>query len=208
VSASAPRAPPPSAHSIAGHLRATLIFLALMVLVSGVAYPLVVTGIADVIAPGNASGSLLEYPGNHTVVGSYLVAQNLSAPFLFWERPSLTDYNLLNGSASPPGPTDPALAALLNETIAYIKQYGEFTVNATLPFWWVAPSGSSVDPDLVPEAVLIQVPRVANATGLGIPTLQTLVNNHIVNPLVPYLGVPYVDVLQLDLALYAITGKA
>ena len=60
----------------------------------------------------------------------------------------------------------------------------------------------------MPEAVLIQVPRVANATGLGIPTLQTLVNNHIVNPLVPYLGVPYVDVLQLDLALYAITGKA
>jgi K+-transporting ATPase ATPase C chain len=179
-----------------------------MVLVTGFAYPLLVTEIASVIAPDTAGGSLLRYPGNGTVEGSSLVAQNLSAPFLFWERPSLSDYNLLNGAPSPPGPTEPGLAALLNETIAYMKLYGNLTVNVTLPFWWVAPSGSSVDPHLVPEAVLIQVPRVANATHLGIPFVQNLVNNHIVQPWIPYLGVAYVDVLQLDLALYAITGMA
>ena len=80
-------------------------------------------------------------------------------------------------------------------------------VNATLPFWWVAPSASSIDPDLVPEAVLVQIPRISAATNLSIPILQSLVNAHIVNPVVPYVGVAYVDVLELDLKLLPMIGK-
>jgi len=198
-----PRVPP--GHTGAGHLRATAVLVLLTLLVSGFAYPLFVTGVAQLIDPGAANGSLVRYP-NGTVEGSTLVAQNLSQPFLFWERPSLSDYNVLNGTGTAPGPSDPALQQLINETLNYSRAYGEFAVNASVPLWFVAPSSSGIDPDLVPEAVLIQVPRVANATNLSIEFVTNLVNTHITQPIVPYLGVPYVDVLQLDLALVAITG--
>jgi potassium-transporting ATPase KdpC subunit len=205
VPAASPR-PRPRAHSYGGHLRAAGIFLVLMVLVTGFAYPVVTTEIAHLIDPGAAGGSLVYYP-NGTLAGSSLIAQNTDAPYLFWERPSLTDYNNTLGAPTPYGPTEPALAALLNETIAYMKQYGNFTVNGTLPFWFVAPSASSVDPDVVPDAALIQVPRIANATNLTIPFLQNFVNEHIVNPFIPYVGVAYVDVLDLDLALLPMIGR-
>ncbi len=146
--------PPPPAHSLAGHLRATALFIVLTLLVSAFGYPLFVTGIAQVIEPASANGSLLKDP-NGTIIGSSLIAQNTSAPYLFWERPSPTDYNTTDGMVTPYGATDPAL---LNETLAYMAQYGNFTVNATLPFWLVSQSGSSIDPDLTPEAVLVQVP--------------------------------------------------
>ena len=197
---------PPPAHSLAGHLRAAGLFLVLTVLVAGVVYPFVVTEIAGVINPHGANGSLLRYP-NGTVAGSALVAQNTDAPYLFWERPSASDYNFLNGTPSPYGPSDPALRALINETVEYMKLYGNLSVNATVPLEWAAPSASALDPDLVPEAVLVQVPRVSAATNLTIPFLQSFVNNHIAQPVVPYVGVPYVDVLELDLDLLPLIGR-
>jgi potassium-transporting ATPase KdpC subunit len=202
-----PPPPPPLAHTLREHARSAVVLLAITILVTGFAYPLFVTGVAQLVDPDAANGSLLYYPNNGTLAGSALVAQNTNAPYLFWERPSLTDYNFTEGAPTPPGPTQPGLYALLNETLEYMKEYGNFTVNATLPFWWVAPSESSIDPDLVPEAVLVQIPRVANATNLSIPTLQEFVNAHIVNPAIPDVGVPYVDVLQLDLALLPMIGK-
>jgi potassium-transporting ATPase KdpC subunit len=205
---SAAPSPPPvprSAHTAGGHVRAAAVLLILTLLVSGFGYPLLVTGIAQVIDPGAANGSLVYYNG--TVVGSSLIAQNTSAPYLFWERASPTDYNTTLGMDTPPGPTDPALGALLNETIAYMQQYGNYTTNATLPFWWVSQSGSSIDPDLTPEAVLVQVPRVAEANNESIANMTQFVNQHIVNPPVPYLGVAYVDVLQLDIDLLVWVGR-
>ncbi len=199
-------AEPPPAHSRGGHLRATAVFLVLLLLVSAFAYPLLVTGIAQLIDPSAANGSLVYVNG--TLVGSSLVAQNTDAPYLFWERPSLTDYNTTLGMITPYGPTDPALAEWFNETIAYMREYGNFTVNATLPAWLVSPSSSQVDPDLTPEAVLVQVPRVANATNLSYDFLTNFINAHTTNPPLPYLGVPYVDVLQLDLDLLPIIGKS
>lgn len=202
-------APPPlpRTHSRLGHLRAVAVVLVLTFLLGGVAFPLAVTGFAELVTPASAGGSLVHSP-NGTLVGSSLIAQNLSAPYLFWARPSLTDYNTTLGTGTPaPGPSDPALASLLNETLSYMRQYGNFTVNATVPFEWVAPSASAVDPDLVPQAVLVQVPRVAAATNLSVAFLQSFVNAHIVSPLIPYLGVPYVDVLTLDLALLPLIGK-
>jgi potassium-transporting ATPase KdpC subunit len=197
---------PPPVHSLRAHLRATGLFLLVTVLVVGFVYPYAVTGIAQVIDPYNANGSILHY-ANGTAAGSALIAQNTSAPWLFWERPSATDYNMTEGVATDPGPTDPLLGEWLNETIAYMKAYGNFTVNATLPFWLVSPSASSIDPDLTPEAVLVQVPRVAEANNLTIANVTALVNAQITNPPVPDLGVAYVNVLELDLALVAITGR-
>ncbi len=211
TAATAPPAPAPSRPtSVLGHARAAGTLLLLTVLVTGLAYPMALSAFGSVTVPGLANGSLLTCP-NGTVVGSADVAQNLSAGTLggslFWARPSLTDYNTTLGAASPPGPSDPALLALLNETIAYMRAYGNFTVNATLPYWWVAPSGSSIDPDLVPEAVLVQVPRVAANNSLPVSVVTALVNAHITNPPLPYVGMPYVNVLDLDLALLESVGK-
>jgi K+-transporting ATPase ATPase C chain len=198
--------PPPPVHSPLGHLRAAGVFLVLALLLAGVIYPLVVTGIAQVINPSGANGSLLYYP-NGTLAGSKLVAQNTDEPYLFWERPSATDYNTTNGTVTPPGPSDPMLAAWLNETLSYMRLYGNYTVNASLPFWFAAPSASDIDPDLTPEAVLVQVPRVSEHTNLSLGELTGLVNAHITEPVFPMIGVPYVNVLELDLALLPMIGR-
>lgn len=197
---------PPPSHSLAGHLRAVGLFLALTVLVVGLAYPVVVTEIAQAIDAPAANGSLVYYP-NGTIAGSSLVAQNTDAPYLFWERPSLSDYSFLNGTPSPPGASDPALQALINETLQYMREYGNQTVIVTVPLDWAAPSASALDPDLTPSAVLVQIPRVSAATNLSNASLQAFVNEHIDQPMVPYIGVPYVDVLKLDLDLLPMIGR-
>jgi K+-transporting ATPase ATPase C chain len=196
----------PPAHSFGTHLRAAGFLIVLTLLVSGFAYPAFVTAVAQVIEPQTANGSLLHYP-NGTVAGSALVAQNTSAPYLFWSRPSLTDYNTTLGADTPPGPTDPALGQLLNETLNYTRLYGNYSVNATLPFWFVSPSGSSIDPDLTPESVLVQIPRVSAASNLSIDALRSLVNAHIQMSVFPFVGVSFVNVLRLDLALVALEGR-
>jgi K+-transporting ATPase ATPase C chain len=212
ASTSAPLAPGPTrrrvppTHTLGVHFRAASLFIVLSIVLAGFAYPAVVVAIAQVIEPDSANGSLLHYP-NGTVAGSALIAQNTSAPYLFWSRPSLTDYNTTLGADTPPGPTDPALGQLLNETLNYTRQYGNFTVNATLPFWFVAPSASSIDPDLTPAAVLVQIPRVSEASHLSIAYLTGFVNAHIQSSIVPYVGVAYIDVLQLDLDLLPLEGR-
>lgn len=203
---SEPTAPPP--HSALRHIRATAIFLVVTLVVTGVAYPLLVTGIADIINPSGAAGSLLRDP-NGTIIGSSLIAQNTSAPYLFWSRPSLTDWNTTLGADTPPGPSDPALGQLINETINYTGQAWNwnFSRNGTLPYWFITPSASDLDPDLVPQAVLIQVPRVAQATNLTLEWLTSFVNAHTTNPVIPYVGVAYVNVLELDIALLPHIGR-
>ncbi len=158
------------------------------------------------VNPSGAAGSLLRDP-NGTVVGSSLIAQNTSAPYLFWERPSLTDWNTTLGADTPPGPSDPALGALLNETIAYLNLAWNYSANHTLPYWLVAPSASDLDPDLVPEAVLIQVPRIAAATNESIAFVTGFVNAHITNPVIPFVGVAFVNVLELDIAWLKVIGR-
>ncbi len=192
----------------AAHVRAAVLLLALTILLTGLGYPALVTGFAQLVTPETANGSLLHAP-NGTVVGSSLIAQNLSAPWLFWERPAPGDYGWINGafSGAPTayGPSDPAL---VNATRSYIAQYGFGTVNASVPFDLVSVSGSGVDPDLTPEAVLFQVPRIAAASNLSQATLLAFVNAHIIPPLAGFIGPAYVDVLQLDLALLPLEGRS
>ncbi len=202
---------PPSAMHWTAHVRAGALFVLITVLVVGLAYPAFVSVVARTLDPYAADGSLLRCPDG-TVVGSADLAQNFSAgalgPSLFWARPSPSDYNQTLGVAALPGPTEPALLKLLNETLAYLRGgTSNSSPTAPLPFWWVAPSASGADPDLTPAAVLVQVPRVANATGLGVPAVLALVNGHITEPPLPFLGVPFVNVLELDLAVLAAQGK-
>jgi K+-transporting ATPase ATPase C chain len=186
-----------------------------MVLTGGLAYPALVTGIAQLVTPASANGSLVTGP-NGTVVGSSLVGQNLSLPWLFWERPSPTDYNAFNGTPAPPGPGDPAL---VNETLSYLAQYRNFTVNGTsaslpgnLSLWLLTPSASGTDPDLPPADVLIQIPRVhaAIAADLGRNVseeeLRALVNAHLSPSVAMLPSDQYVNVLLLDIALVGLVG--
>jgi potassium-transporting ATPase KdpC subunit len=188
---------PPGHHPYATHIRAALVLLLLTMLLLGFAYPAALTAFAQEVTPWTANGSLILGP-NGTVVGSELIAQNLSAPWLFWERPSPGDYNSFNGSPTLLGYSDPAL---YNETEEYIQEYGPYAVNATVPEILVTVSGSGLDPDLTPEAALVQIPRIANATGLSMSILQGLVNKHVTPPLEGFIGPYYVNVLQLDLSL-------
>ncbi|MEM0128746.1 MAG: potassium-transporting ATPase subunit C [Thermoplasmata archaeon] len=203
--------PPASGRGAPGlrrHLRAAGVLVLVGILILGVAYPWAVTALAEVLNPSGANGSLL-YAPNGTVYGSRLVGENTSLPYLFWDRVSLTDYNTTAGYADFYGPSDPALLTWLNETIAYLRADWNLSLNQSLPLDLVTPSGSSLDPFLVPAGVLIQVPRVAAAihTLTGLPydavvaRLTALVNAAIEAPFGGLFGVAVIDVPSLDAAV-------
>lgn len=202
----APRAPivrtPPE--SFGTHLRAASVVLVLAILVAGVAYPLAVTGVAQLTDPGGANGSLVRAP-NGTIIGSSLVPSPVLLPWEFWPRPSEVGYNMYNGSDAPPGPTDPEL---VNETLSYLAEYGNDTNNATIPLWLVTPSGSGVDPDITPASAFVQIPRVQLevhqefGVTLSNASLQGLVGAQVQGPPGGLPGPTFVDVLELNLALW------
>lgn len=194
---------PPAPHPVVGHARASLVLLVLAVVFLGLAYPGLLTAFAQAVTPTTANGSLVY--ANGTAVGSSLIAQNLSAPWLFWERPTPLDYNSFNGSPTLLGYSD---LALVNETRYYMQLYGPYAINASVPELLVTVSGSGLDPDLTPEAALVQIPRIAAATNLSEAELRTLVNAHLVPPLLGLIGPTYVDVLQLDLALLPLEHRS
>lgn len=205
-----PAVPAPH-HAVLGHVRASIVLLVLTMLLLGLGYPGVLTAFAQEVDqcashPNCAANGSLIYV-NGTAVGSSLIAQNLSAPWLFWERPSPVDYNSFNGSPTLLGYSDPAL---VNETRAYMAEYGPYAVNASVPEILVTVSGSGLDPDLTPEAALVQIPRIAAAENgtVTLAELQALVNAHITPPLDGFIGPSYVNVLELDLALLPLEGRS
>jgi K+-transporting ATPase ATPase C chain len=181
-------------------VRPTIVLLALFVVMVGLVYPGVFTEVAQhlsVVTEQAAGGDLLRY-ANGTAYASALIGQNVTNHSLFWLRPSLIDYQPFTGAGgeSPYGPTDPAL---VNLTLYYIALYG--LSNTSVPLNLVAPSASGLDPDLTPEAALVQVPRVAFYSGLSEAFLTSLVAEAIVPPYWGTLGPAYVNVIQLDIAL-------
>ena len=190
--------------SIVVHLRPISVLLLLSIVVTCIAYPAVITGIAQGLTPNTANGSLLK-SSNGTVVGSALLAENLTkAPWLFWPRPSLTDYSYFLGEPTPNYTVDPGL---VNVTLAYMAAYGPYAVNASVPFSLVSVSGSSFDPDITPEAALVQIPRIAMHTNLTQAALMSFVLEHLVEPAGGFVGPTYLNVLELDIALLPLEGR-
>ncbi len=178
-------------------LRAGIVAVLATMLLLGVGFNVVASlGVAGV-SPGSAQGPFLKNP-NGTLEVSRLLGVNITSPELFWLRPSATDYQPFLGAGDNGfyGPTDPAL---LNETAAYAAELG--LTNVTVPVDLVTPSASGLGADVTPQAALVQIPRVANMSGLNQSVLLTLVNQEIVPPLFSWLGTPYVNVVLLDLAL-------
>ena len=187
-------------------LRPALVTLIILTIITGLAYPALITGLAQTLFPSQADGSLIEK--NNTVAGSALIGQPFSSPTHFWGRPSATSpkpYDASNSSGSNLGPTNPVLLTAVKNRIALLRQAGADT--GPVPADLVTASGSGLDPDISPAAALYQVPRVAQATGLPEQTVRALVQAHIEGRQFGILGEPRVNVLELNMALDALQKK-
>ncbi len=182
---------------------AIVLFLILTVL-TGVAYPLVITGIAQVLFPAQAGGSIVLEDGKP--VGSSLIGQSFSDPRHFWSRPSATapqPYNGLASGGSNLGPLNPALTDGIKARIEALRA-ADPTNTAPIPVDLVTASASGLDPDISLAAAYYQLPRVARARGLQPETVRSLIAAHARGRWLGILGEPRVNVLELNLALEAL----
>jgi K+-transporting ATPase ATPase C chain len=188
-------------------LRQSLLMLVLLTVVTGVAYPLLVTGLAQVLFPRQANGSLIVKDGK--AVGSGLIGQEFSDPKYFWGRISATTPNPYNGgssSGSNLGPTNPALAEAAKQRIAALHAADPGNA-APVPVDLVTASASGLDPEISPAAAQYQVARVARLRGLSTATVAALVAAHTRGRQFGLLGEPRVNVLELNLALDALQKR-
>jgi K+-transporting ATPase ATPase C chain len=185
------------------HLRPALMSLLLLTLVTGVAYPLLVSGIAQALFPFQANGSLIVKDGK--VVGSALIGQPFDDPKYFWGRPSATSpfgYNAGASGASNLSPTNADLIKTVQGRVDALRAADPGNT-APVPVDLVTASGSGLDPHISPAAALYQVARVARARKLDETIVSDLVAKHIEGRLLGLLGEPRVNVLALNLALDA-----
>ena len=182
-------------------LRPALVLFVILSLVTGIAYPLVVTGLAQAAFPHQAGGSLLERDGKP--VGSRLIGQNFTDPKHFWGRPSATSpmaYSGSNSGGSNQGPTNPALLDAVKGRLEALRAADPGNT-APVPVDLVTASGSGLDPHISPAAALYQVGRVAKARKLDEGVVRQLVEQHTEGRQLGMLGEPRVNVLTLNLAL-------
>jgi len=194
-------------------IRPAIVFVIALTLITGLVYPLVMTGIAKLVFPHRAQGSLIERNG--IVVGSALIGQEFKSERYFHGRPSATvapdpadasktvasPYNAANSGGSNLGPTSKALAERVQGSIAELRKENP---SASVPADLATASASGLDPDISPEAALFQVPRVALARKLPEGRLRELVSQQAEARTFAFLGEPHVNVLKLNLALDAL----
>jgi len=182
-------------------VKPTLLLFVILTIITGVVYPIVVTGIAQVLFPHQANGSLLARNGR--TVGSSLIGQPFDDPKYFWGRPSATapfPYNAAASSGSNLGPTNPVLIQGIQARIAALKAADPGNT-APIPVDLVTASGSGLDPHISPAAAEYQVRRVARARGLDETTVRHLVTEHTERRQFGILGESRVNVLTLNLTL-------
>jgi K+-transporting ATPase ATPase C chain len=186
------------------HVVTSVLYTLITAVLLGVGYPLAVTGLAHVLFPKQANGSLIERNG--VLVGSHLIGQPFSGPGYFWSRPSAagSGYDASNSSGSNYAPTN---AALVSRVAASVETLNPKSARAPVPIDLVTASASGLDPDISPAAAFYQVSRVAAARHLSEDAVRGLVNGHITPRQFGLLGEPRVNVLELNLALDQMTGK-
>jgi K+-transporting ATPase ATPase C chain len=192
--------------------RPAITVLLVMTVLLGLIYPLVITGIGQMLFPYQANGSLLK-SANGTVVGSALIGQEFTKPQYFHSRPSATmstaatpapqPYNAANSGASNLGPTNKMLTMTVQQRANAYRQENNLPANAPVPVDAVTTSGSGLDPDISPANAALQAPRVARVRGVPLATVQTLVARYTTGRTFGILGEPRVHVLWLNQALDA-----
>lgn len=179
-------------------LRPALTIFALLTIITGVIYPLAVTGISQALFPYQANGSLIMVDGK--AIGSELIGQQFDDPKYFWGRPSATGYNAAASSGSNYGPMNPALMDMVQARIDALNA-ADPENTLPIPVDLVTASGSGLDPHISVAAALYQVHRVASARGLNEADVQSLVEKYTEGRQFGFLGEPRVNVLLLNLAL-------
>jgi K+-transporting ATPase ATPase C chain len=185
-------------------LRPALVTFALLTVVTGVVYPLVVTGAARALFPHQATGSLIEQGGK--AIGSELIGQTFTAPRYFWGRPSATGpmtTNAANSSGTNLGPSNTALQDAVKARIAALREADPGNT-AAVPVDLVTASGSGLDPEISVAAAQYQAARVARARGLPLAAVQAQIEAQAQGRVLGLLGEPRVNVLKLNLALDAL----
>ncbi|MGR4870547.1 potassium-transporting ATPase subunit KdpC [Variovorax sp. LARHSF232] len=180
---------------------ALVLFMALSV-VTGLLYPLAVTGVAQAAFPKQANGSLIQGTDGKAI-GSALIGQAFADPKNFWGRPSATadqPYNAVASGGANQGPLNPALADAVKERIQALRE-ADPQQRAEVPVDLVTTSASGLDPHISPAAARWQIARVAKARGVAPEALETLVQSHTEAPMLGFLGEARVNVLELNLAL-------
>lgn len=182
-------------------LRPALVFVALMTLLTGVVYPAAITGLAQLLFPSQANGSLVQVDG--TARGSRLIGQPFSAPGYLWSRPSATALvpnNAAASSGSNLGPSNPALRESVVERIAALRT-ADSTLTGPVPVDLVTASGSGLDPHLSLAGAAAQVPRIARARGMTPAAVQAVIAANTEQRFLGVFGEPRVNVLLVNLAL-------
>jgi len=182
-------------------LRPAVVLLILMTVITGIAYPLVVTGVARVLFPAQAAGSLIVKDGKP--VGSRLIGQPFSDPKYFWSRPSATSpqpYNGLSSGGSNLGPLNPALTNAVKANIAAL-QAADPSNHAPIPVDLVTASGSGLDPNISLAAAYYQADRIAHLRHLSVDRVRALIADQAKGRWLGVIGQPRVNVLELNLAL-------
>ena len=177
----------------------------LWTLVTGVAYPLIITVIAQLAFHDQANGSLVMRDGS--VVGSALIAQQFQGDKYFWPRPSAGGYATVPSSASNLGPTSAALQSNVLANAASVRAANKLAADAPIPSDLLFTSGSGLDPHISPAGARLQVARVAAARGVSADSVSALVEKFVEPPQWGFLGEARVNVLQLNLALDDAGGK-
>jgi potassium-transporting ATPase KdpC subunit len=182
-------------------LKIAAILFGLLTIFTGLLYPALITGVAQVLFPNQANGSLITQNGQ--VVGSSLIGQQFDAPKYFWGRLSATGdhpYNAAASGGSNLGPTNPALQKEVSDRIAALKAADPGNTQP-IPVDLVTSSGSGLDPDISIAAARYQAARVAHARGLALDRVLALIDQHTIGRTFGFLGEPRVNVLSLNLAL-------
>ncbi len=189
-------------------LRQSVIALVALTVITGIIYPLAVTGIARGVFPHKAGGSVIVQNGK--AVGSSLIGQPFSDPKYFWSRPSATSPEPYNGAASSGsnlGPTNPVLLKAVQERIAALRAADPGNTRP-VPVDLVTASGSGLDPDISPAAAYYQAARVARTRGLTLEQVDGLIARFTSGRWLGVLGDPRVNVVQLNLALDSLAGSS
>jgi K+-transporting ATPase ATPase C chain len=193
-------------------IRPAIVMIVLLTILTGLIYPLAMTGISQVLFPRQANGSLVKHEGR--VIGSDLIGQNFADPRYFHGRPSATTdtdpadpsktvpapYNAANSGGSNAGPTS---KALIERMTGDVKKLKEENPTALVPADLATTSASGLDPDITPAAALFQIPRIAKARGMSEERLRQLVEANTTGRALKLLGEPRVNVLKLNLILDA-----
>jgi len=192
-------------------IRPAIVLLVALTLITGLFYPLAMTGVAGAIFPSQADGSLIKRDDG-TVIGSVLIGQQFTSDKYFHGRPSATlgpdpvdatkttsvPYNAVNSMGSNLGPTN---RALIDRVKGDVDKLSQENAGVPVPIDMVTTSASGLDPDISPEAAEFQLPRVAKARNLPEDKLRQLISDHVEGRWLGLLGEPHVNVLELNLAL-------